>query len=214
MLKKIKVISVEDNESYRKMIKEFLRNNNDIELVKEFVSAESLLKYLNKNEGKSIDVILLDLNLPGLIQGIDAIPKILSINENINILVLTVVEDDLQVLKALWEGAKGYVLKDNTQGELIETIKIVSVGYIRINKDLSLRKPSVGKLKLKLSDRQIKILHLLALGKSQQEISGELCVSYEAIKAQCISIKKKFGASSLIEATIKAVKLGIIDSKI
>lgn len=214
MLKKIKVISVEDNESHRKMIKEFLRNNNDIELVKEFVSAESLLKYLNKNEGKSIDVILLDLSLPGSIQGIEAIPKILSIDKNINIVVLTAVEDDLQVLKALREGANGYVLKDNTQDELIETIKIVSVGYIRINKDLSLREPSEGKLKLELSDRQIKILHLLALGKSQKEISGELCVSNEAIKAQCKSIKKKFGASNLVEATIKAVKLGIIDPKI
>ncbi|MBE2281673.1 MAG: response regulator transcription factor, partial [Ignavibacteriaceae bacterium] len=119
MSEKIKVISVEDNESYRKMIKEFLRNNNDIELVKEFVSAEGLLKYLKKNEGKSIDVILLDLNLPGTIQGIDAIPEILLINENINILVLTIDNNDKNVLNSIKAGAKGYVLKDNTQDELI-----------------------------------------------------------------------------------------------
>jgi DNA-binding NarL/FixJ family response regulator len=155
-----------------------------------------------------LDVTLVDLRMPKL-NGVEAIALIYAEFTHARIIVLTTYDGDEDIYRGLRAGAKGYVLKDAEPEELLTAIRAVHNGQQYIP-------PAVG-AKLaermgspELSDRELEVLRLMAVGKSNLEISTELSIAEGTVKFHVKNILSKLGVNDRTQAMIVALKRGII----
>jgi DNA-binding NarL/FixJ family response regulator len=154
------------------------------------------------------DVALLDLRMPEL-DGIGALDEIRQQHATANIIVLTTYDHDSDVSKAIKSGAKGYLLKDAPRDELLAAIRTVHSGETAISPAL------VTKLATDLSNRlltgrELEVLSLLALGKSNKEIGKSLYIGETTVKSHLRSIFSKLDVLSRTEAIATASRRGLI----
>jgi len=153
------------------------------------------------------DVTLMDLRMPNL-DGVTAITTICTESRTAQIMVLTTYDGDEDIYRGLRAGAKGYLLKDTEPDELLNAIRIISRGQKHIP-------PAVGaKLAERmsspdLSDRELEVIRLMALGKSNHDISTDLNISESTVKFHINRILSKLGVSDRTQAVIVALKRGI-----
>lgn len=154
------------------------------------------------------DVTLMDLRMPEL-SGVEAIAAICAECPNARIVVLTTYDRDEDIYRGLRAGAKGYVLKDAEPDDLLTAIRVVHSGQQYIP-------PAVGaKLAQRigsseLSERELDVVRLMAAGKSNLEISTELTIAEGTVKFHVKNILSKLGSSDRTQATIAALKRGIV----
>ena len=201
----IRVLSVDDHALLRKGIAAVINAEPDLKLVAEASNGEEAIEKFRIHRP---DVTLMDLQMPGL-NGIEAITRILSEFPDARIIVLTTYAGDVQVLRALRAGARGYILKGHDR-ELLETIHAVVEGRKRIPPEVA-SELAEHATDDELSLREIEVLQLIAAGNSNKQIADRLFVEEATIKSRVTNILSKLNASDRAHAVTIALKRGIIE---
>lgn len=192
---KIAISIIEDHKVIRTNVSKFLGLQDDFELSYIATSVEDFFHQFAKKDTPPPQVLLLDIGLPG-ISGLDAIPKLLEVLPDLEIVMLTTYEEESKILKALCTGASAYLSKKSRLDEIANTIRIVNEGgsYMSPSIAREIVDHLLGGRKSKatmLTPRQKEIIELLANGKSYNEISRELNITFETVRTH---VKKMYRA--------------------
>ena len=166
------------------------------------------------------DVVVMDLNMPGM-SGIEAIRQIAAIAPLTRVLVLTISDQDEDVLHAILAGACGYLLKDSSVDDLIRGISAAAVGESLVSpaiagKVLQQVRATAGSpeaeetIRAELSERELDVLKLIASGKDNATIAAQLHISPKTVKNHISNILMKLQIENRIQAAVYAVRSGIV----
>lgn len=211
----INVAIVEDNVTIRDGLAALINGTSGYSCVGSFSDCESFLGKLNSLNS---DVVLMDIGLPGM-SGIDGISKAKKMKPELNILMLTVYEDNQTVFKALCAGACGYLVKKTPPARLLEAIKDAYDGGAPMSsliarQVIDIFKQTQGKhseeADIELSSREKEVLTSLSDGNNYQEIADRLYISVDTVRHHIKNIYRKLHVHSQSEAVAKAIRKGII----
>ena len=213
MMKKIKVILVDDHAVVRAGYKILLRNNENINVVAETSTGEDAIILSDKYQP---DVIVMDISLPGM-SGINAIRSIVKKNNNIKILVFSMHEEVVFVERAFQAGAIGYMTKSTDPEMLSKAISQVAQGKKYLDDELKQKMTyeyeksrDSDALLSDLSAREFQIFCLLAEGLKTNEISKQLNISYKTAANYSTQIKNKLNATTVADIARIAIRSNII----
>ena len=206
----IRVVIADDHAVVRRGLRQLLDSEGDIEVVAEAANLEDARRYVR---GHRPNVLVLDLNLPeGLSLG--AIPEIRSEFPDTQIVVLTMQNEPAYARQALSAGALGYVLKEAAESELVEAVRRASVGDTYLNPRLGARVaaapppgPPDG-----LSEREVEVLRMIALGHTNAEIAEQLYLSVRTVETHRAHIQQKLRLSSRSELVRYALEHKLIEA--
>lgn len=201
----IRVLVVDDHEVLREGIAAILDPEDDLEIVG---TASNGLEAVQSYERLRPDVTLMDLQMADM-NGLDATIKIREKTPQARILVLTTYRGDVQAVRALKAGARGYLLKSSLIDELLTAIRSVHAGHRYIPADIA-QEIAYHAAEDLLSAREVAILELVAEGKANKTIAWELKLSEETIKAHLKNIYSKLSVSDRTQAVTTALRRGII----
>jgi DNA-binding NarL/FixJ family response regulator len=201
----IRVLAVDDHPLLREGIAALVNAESDMKLVADAANGQDAIEKFRLHQP---DVTLMDLQMPAL-NGIEAIIGIRSEFPNARIIVLTTYTGDVQVLRALKAGARGYVLKGHVHRELLDTIRTVHAGQRRIPPEIAAQLAEHATDE-DLTSREIGVLRLVAAGNANKEIAGQLSITEETVKSHVTNILAKLGANDRTHAVTIALKRGII----
>lgn len=195
----IRVVLADDHEVVRDGLKLLLEGEPDIEVVAEAGDTEAALRYVR---GHMPDVLVLDINMPEG-SSLTAIPGLSDEFPDTGIVVLTMQEDLAFAREAMQAGAHGYVLKHSAGSELVEAVQLAARGEIYLNPRLGARlaaeQPTESTPPDGLTEREVEILKLIALGHTNAEIGEQLFLSVRTIESHRAHIQQKTGRSSRAE---------------
>jgi DNA-binding NarL/FixJ family response regulator len=199
-----RLIIVEDDVIIRDAFVTLINQSGDFQVINAYSNAEAAIKHLNEDQP---DVCLMDIELPGM-SGIEAIPKVKAILPSVQVVVVTVYENDELVFKALCEGASGYLTKNTPPQKLIESLKELENGGAPMSTNIARMVVSSfhRNRQSPLTARELEVLELLASGKSYSTIADQLFVDKETVKSHIKNIYLKLEVHSKAEAIEKARK--------
>jgi DNA-binding NarL/FixJ family response regulator len=212
----IKVLICDDQEIVCEGLRRILESDDEISVLG---SAHNGIEALEQIEKAKPDLVLMDLKMPDM-NGVIATRKIREKHPDISILILTTFDDDEWLFDAIRSGASGYLLKDRPRGELISAIKGTVRGgsYVdpavagkllnNIVQNIPQRTPSVD---ISLSDRELEVLRLLAMGLSNADISRRLYLSEGTIRNYMSGIFSKLNVSDRTQAVVIALREGLVN---
>jgi two-component system invasion response regulator UvrY len=211
---KIGVMIVDDHDLVRHGFASLLSCQEGIEVVAEANSGETAIE-LCRNNGKDIDVILMDVNMPG-IGGMEATQRISTQWPDIGIIIITVHADGPLPRRLLKGGAKGYLTKGNDVTEMVEAIMDVHSGGRYIAKDIAQQLalsmlPGQDSIIDSLSKRELQILMMIAQAHKNNEIAETLNLSPKTVSTYRKRLHEKLDVSNDIEMLHLAMKHGILD---
>ena len=207
---RIRLFLVDDHEMVREGLKLMLSHYGDIEIVGEAGTGRDAVG------GVSLEapaVVLLDLQLPDM-SGLEVLATLQELQTPPAVLVLTIHDDDDFVVSAARLGARGYVLKHTSHGELAVAIRRVAAGGLYfgpevsgalVNLDRRLREQAL------LTERERDVLRLLVAGLANREIGERLFLSPETVKTHLRSIYRKLGVAGRTQAVIVALRTKLLD---
>jgi DNA-binding NarL/FixJ family response regulator len=202
----IGVLSVDDHPLLREGIAALVNAESDMKLVAEAANGQEAIEKFRLHRP---DVTLMDLQMPAL-NGIEAIIGIRSEFPNARIIVLTTYAGDVQVVRALKAGARGYVLKGDVCRALLDTIRAVHAGQKRLPAEVAAEVADHA-ADDELSSREIEVLRLVAAGNANKQIAGRLGIAEDTVKSHISNILAKLGANDRTHAVTTALKRGIIE---
>ena len=202
----IGVLSVDDHPLLREGIAALVNAESDMKLIAEAINGQEAIEKFRLHRP---DVTLMDLQMPAL-NGIDAIIGIRGEFPKARIIVLTTYAGDVQVLRALKAGARGYVLKGDVRRELLDTIRAVHAGQKRIPPEVAAELAEHA-AEDQLTSREIEVLRLIAGGNPNKEIAAQLSIAEDTVKSHVTNILAKLGANDRTHAAMIALKRGIIE---
>jgi DNA-binding NarL/FixJ family response regulator len=202
---KIRVLCVDDHPVVRDGIAAIINLQPDMMLAGAAgTAAEAFKQYLELRP----DVALVDLQLPDM-SGFDLIKKIRAKSPNARLIVLSSREGDVDIQRALESGAQGYVVKGLVREELLETIRSVHAGKRRLPAAVA-QNLAEHMADEPISSRELEVLSLVATGKRNKEIAGELSIAEDTVKMHVRNILSKLQVSDRTEAVTIALRRGII----
>lgn len=197
---------VEDDVALRDSLRHFLGLAPDVECVGEFGSAEEALAALPDLKP---DVVLMDINLPGL-SGIDCVRRLKGRLPQTQVLMVTVFDDGDRIFKALLAGASGYLLKANIATDIVPAVREVVAGGAPLSPFIARKvvqffqtRPPPPRDEAGLTPREREVLDLLARGLTYKEIAARLGVSMDTVRRHCHNIYGKMHVASRTEAVVK-----------
>ncbi len=191
-----------------------LGSEPDMEVVAEAATGEDVVE--RATEARP-DVILMDIQMPG-VNGIEATRRILGINPEIGIVVLTMFEDDDSVFSAMRAGARGYVLKGAPPSEILKVLRAVGAGEAYFGPEIAKRlmdffsapePASPAQAFPELTTREVEILDLIAHGHSNAKIAGRLFLSPKTVGNHISHIFTKLQVADRTQAIIRAREAGL-----
>lgn len=216
MMEKKRICIAEDHTILRAGLRALLASNPDVEIVAEAADGLELLSAVQKHHP---DLVLLDLSMPKL-HGLEAIQEIKQRHPQTKILVLTMHDTEEYVLAALQRGAEGYVLKDNTEAELMLALNAVLAGKTFLSPEISGKivssylKKEQGATPTShwetLTHREREILKLIAEGYKNREIADYLHMSVKTVETHRMHLMKKLGLHSAAALTSYASEKGLL----
>lgn len=218
MKETIKVVIVEDSPEYREVVALAIGRESDIELVQTFGTAEVALRYMQGLLPSSMpDVVLLDLNLPGM-SGLETIPWIQKYSPEAKVIMLTQSKREADVIQAISIGASGYLLKNSTLAQIMDGVRSVNNGSSLLDGAVARyitsalkTKPAELKLEKPLSEREMEILVLLGDGLVKKEIAKELGIGFSTVASHIRHIYEKLQVENAPAAISKAYKSGLLE---
>lgn len=201
----IRVLVVDDHILLRQGIAGILAPEPDIELIAEAGNGAEAIERFERHRP---DVTLMDLQMP-VLSGIDAITRITAQAPNAKIIVLTTYRGDVQAVRALKAGARGYLLKSSLIDELLTAIRTIHAGQRYIPAEVA-QDIAIHAAEEPLSAREIDILALVATGKANKMVARELDVSEQTVKAHLRTIFQKLDVQDRTQAVTTALRRGII----
>ena len=214
----VRILIVDDHTLFRKGLSSLLQQQKGIEVVGEARDGEEGVRLA---KSLSPDVILMDVNMPGL-SGIQAAQAIRDSLPEAHIIMLTVSEEDEHLFAAIKAGARGYLIKNVEPDHLIKAIHLMARGEAVIPhtmaskvlnefSHISQRTGAPPSPELKpLTPREKEILQLLAHGDSNKEIGNALCISEHTVKIHLKNILKKLHINNRIQAAVYAYQQGLM----
>ncbi len=206
----IRLVLADDHAVVRSGLRMLLDGESDFEVVAEASDIESARRYVR---GHHPNVLVLDLNMPGG-SSLKAIPLIREESPDTQIVVLTMQQEPAFAREALGAGALGYVLKEAADDELVEAVRLAAVGESYLNPRLGARiasEPPPGRPD-DLSDREVDVLRLIALGHTNAEIAGQLYLSVRTVETHRSHIQQKLRLSTRAELVGYALERGLISA--
>jgi DNA-binding NarL/FixJ family response regulator len=206
-VKQIRVLTVDDHPLMRRGIAGEVNEQPDMKVVAEAVDGKEAVAIFRMHLP---DVTLMDLRMPEA-SGLQAMIEIRKEFPEARIIVLSTVAGDIQVVRAIQAGARGYLLKNLLRTELVETIRAVHTGNRKIP-------PEVAQLLADhyteddLTGREIEILQGVSKGNSNKIVADHLNISENTVKNHVKSILSKLGANDRTHAVVIALQRGILDS--
>ncbi len=215
-LEALRVLLVDDHDLFRTGLRNLLQEQG-VTIVGEAGAGAEAVRLVRE---LAPDVVVMDLNMPGM-SGVEATRHITSIAPLTRVLVLTISDQDTDVMDAILAGACGYLLKDASIQELLRGIRAASMGESLISPHIAGKvlqriraasaQPELAEtIKAELSDREIEVLKLIANGKDNAEIAGELHISPKTVKNHISNILMKLQIDNRIQAAVYAVRSGIV----
>jgi DNA-binding NarL/FixJ family response regulator len=207
-----RVLLADDHPLYRDALRAIVPQACPGADLREAASQEEVLREVTSDA--SFDLIILDLNLPGVV-GLSCLNRIREIAPLTPILIVSASDDAGTMRDVVRAGATGYVPKSAQRQMLVDAIGVIMGGgtYLPIEGMIALREsqPAAGAAQVRVShdrltSRQRRVLRLLAQGKSNKQIAGELEISEITVKAHVSSILKKLGVNNRVQAALEAQK--------
>ena len=210
----LRILLVDDHPLVRNGLRALLASVPDMTVVGEASNGEEAIAQAAELQP---DIILMDLHMPGL-NGIEATRRIVQVHPHIGILVLTMLEDDASVFAAMRAGARGYLLKGADQADVLRAIGVAAHGEAIFSPPIARRlmqyfenmqpilPPNVFP---DLTEREREILGLIARGKSNVEIAGELVLSPKTVINHVSNIFSKLQVVDRAQAVLRAKQAGL-----
>ena len=212
----LRVLIVDDHDLFRTGLRNLLEEQG-VHVVGEAATGAEAVRAVRED---APDVVVMDLNMPGM-GGVEATRHIAAIAPLTRVVVLTISDEDADVLDAIMAGACGYLLKDSSIGELMAGIGAASKGESLISPGIAAKvlqrvratsaQPEIANtIKSELSEREIEVLKLIANGKDNALIAAELHISPKTVKNHISNILMKLQIDNRIQAAVYAVRSGIV----
>lgn len=210
----ISVIIVEDNKNIRESLVSLIGGTDGFSCIGSYSDCESLFK---ANKIDDADIILMDIALPGM-SGIEGVKIITGKYSGVNVIMLTIYEDNAQIFDALCAGACGYLLKKTPPSQLLDAIKDAQQGGSPMSSQIARKVVSVFQAGIfqsksessSLTDREKEVLNGLSWGKTYQEIGETLYISVDTVRHHIRNVYSKLQVHSQSEAVAKAIRKGLI----
>ncbi len=203
---RIRVLAVDDHVLIREGIAVLLGDEPDMTLVAEASNGREAIQQFRTHRP---DVTIMDLQMPEM-NGLDAIIAIRAEFPDAKIIVLTTYKGDVQILRALKAGARGYLLKSTIHKELTETIRAVHAGKKALSPEASYEIAEHATDDA-LTPAEISVLRLIAAGNANKQIADQLSITEETVKGRVKNILSKLGANDRTQAAMIGLKRGIIE---
>lgn len=204
-----KIVIYEDNVPLRESVVKLIEISDDFEIIGAFGDCNNVEKQVRDLKP---EVILMDIELPG-INGIEAVDKIRKFNQKVQIIMLTVFDDNNNIFNALSAGANGYLLKKNISDKLLNSVSEVLKGGAPMSPSIARKiirnmrgKPRIEPPNYELTAREQEILESLTSGNSFKLIADDLHISIDTVRTHVKHIYDKLHVRSQIEAVSKAFR--------
>jgi DNA-binding NarL/FixJ family response regulator len=205
--KPIRILVVDDHSIFRQGIAGLLGDQADMTLVAEAANGREAIQQFRAHRP---DITLMDLQMPEM-SGLDAMVAIRDEFPDAKIVVLTTYSGDVQVLRALKAGARGYLLKSLLYKELLESIRAVHAGKKSLSPEASYELAEHATDDA-LTEGEVDVLRLIAAGNANKQIAAQLSITEDTVKGRVKSILSKLNASDRTEAAMIGLRRGIIES--
>lgn len=212
----IKVFIVDDHKMVIEGLKLLLQNESEIEVIDYALSGEEAIEKISVNQP---DVVLMDINMPG-INGIETCKRLLKDYPNLKVIAISMHKESSLIKLMLGNGAKGYVLKNAGQDEVIQSIKTVyngkiyldeTVNDIVVNSVTNTSKQKITDSFPKLSRREKDVLKLIMEECTTQEISEKLFISFGTVETHRRNMLIKTGARNTVGLVKMAMEYDLLD---
>jgi DNA-binding NarL/FixJ family response regulator len=203
----IRILAVDDHSIFRQGIVGLLADQADMQLVAEASNGREAIQQFRTHHP---DVTLMDLQMPEM-NGLDAVIAIRGEFPEARVIVLTTYTGDVQVLRALKAGARGYLLKNLLHRELLETIRAVHAGKKALSPDASFELAEHA-MDDALTPGEVEVLRLIAAGNANKQIAIQLSITEETVKGRVKNILSKLSANDRTHAAMIGLKRGIIEA--
>src|SRR6516164_3535333 len=202
----IRILMVDDHPLVREGIARQIELEPGMTLVAEASNGREAIQRFREHRP---DITLMDLQMPEM-GGLDALIAIRNEFPEARILVLTTYKGDVQIMRALQAGARGYLLKNSLNEELMGAIRTVHAGRKALSAEASIEIAEHA-TDDPLTPAELRVLRLIAEGKANKEIAAQLSVSEETVKGQVRNILSKLGANDRTHAAMIGVARGMVE---
>jgi DNA-binding NarL/FixJ family response regulator len=213
----IKILVVDDQAMVRAGLRMILEAEPDLKVVAE---AEDGVKAVSVMRALQPDIVLMDIQMP-VMNGLDATRQIVQQRGSATrVLILTTFERDDYIFEALRAGASGFLLKNAPPEDLVAAVRVVAEGNALLAPSVTRRiisefarrpvKPDIKKELTGLTEREMEVLRLIARGKTNAEIAGDLIVSEATVKTHVSNLLTKLGLRDRVQAVVFAYESGLV----
>ena len=212
----VRVLVVDDQELFRRGLIMLLGQESDIEVVGEGADGIAATELAAST---APDVVLLDVRMPRL-TGVEACVAIKEAVPAAKIIMLTVSDEEADLYESVKNGAAGYLLKDSSIEEVAQAIRVVNEGQSLISPSMAVKlidefkqmsKPERQGPALKLTERELEVLRMVAKGLNNREVAKELFISENTVKNHVRNILEKLQLHSRMEAVMYAMREKLLD---
>ena len=208
----INVLLVDDHDLVRTGIKRILDDVSGVKVIAEARTGEEAIRL-----GRQLkpDVVLMDVKMPG-IGGFEATRKLLRINPDIKVLIVTTCNNDVYPARLLQVGAAGYLTKGSSMNEMIQAIRAVHAGQRYISPEIASRlafrhvSDDTESPFDSLSERELQVMLMITNGTKVQDIAEKLCLSPKTVNSYRYRIFEKLDVKNDVELTLLAIRHGLI----
>jgi two-component system NarL family response regulator len=201
----IRLLIVDDHPAFRMGLAALIGQEPDMEVVAETGDGRAALELYRRRKP---DLVLTDLRMPGF-SGVEVILELRREFPDARVIVVTTYDADEDVHRALQSGAKSYLLKDMTRGQMAEVIRAVHRGENVLPPGVVGRLHERGQ-RGELSQRELDVVRLLVKGRTNKEIASDLSISEDTVKSHLKSIFVKLDVQDRTEAAIFVIRHGIV----
>lgn len=209
----IRIFIADDHTLFRDGLRALFSTVADFEVVGEASTGEGIVERVTRAQP---DVVLMDIQMPQ-VNGIEATRQITGMNPEINVIVVTMLEDDDSVFSAMRAGARGYVLKGSDQEEMLRVVRAAAHGEAlfgpaiaeRLQRFLSEPRRVDEEIFPELTEREREVLTLLARGENKLRIAEILVISPKTVSNHLSNIYSKLQVADRAEAMLRAREAGL-----
>ncbi len=212
----LRVLLADDHDLFRTGLRNLLEEHGGVQVLGEAANGAEAVRLVRE---LAPDVVVMDLNMPSM-GGVEATRHIAALSPLTRVIVLTISDQDADVMDAIVAGACGYLLKDASVADVVNGIRSACLGGSLISPTIAAKvlqrvrattpnAEMAQTIQAELSDRELEVLKLIANGKDNAQIAAELVISPKTVKNHISNILMKLQMSNRIQAAVYAVRSGL-----